>query len=163
MACNSTAEYPAVNRTVEGSNPSAPAAPSSSGQGCGIFTPVARVRIPLGLLHNLIVISINNRETAVPKKQTDEEVLAALRLLEELGEEQNYVYRRLVEKLPASKRPPVSTISSAGITIVGTDDIYSVPDSTYNKLEAAVKQAWQPVTVVVNKKKYVVKFNCLEN
>lgn len=99
----------------------------------------------------------------MPKKQTDEEVLAALRLLEELGEEQNYVYRRLVEKLPASKRPPVSTISSAGITIVGTDDIYSVPDSTYNKLEAAVKQAWQPVTVVVNKKKYVVKFNCLEN
>jgi hypothetical protein len=98
----------------------------------------------------------------VPKK-TDEEILAAMKVLEDMGEDQNYVYTRLVAQLPASKRPPMSTIASAGVTIVGTDDIYSLSDAAFNKLEAEAKQAWQPVTVTVNKKSYTVKFNCLES
>lgn len=98
----------------------------------------------------------------MPKK-TDEEILAAMKVLEDMGEDQNYVYARLVMQLPASKRPPRSTVASAGVTIVGTDDIYSLSDAAFNKLEAEAKQAWQPVTVIVNKKSYTVKFNCLES
>jgi len=97
-----------------------------------------------------------------PKTPTDDEILAALRVLEELGSRDDYAYQKLAQKLPKAKRPPISNPITANLSLIGNEDIYDVPNATMDKIEAAVKAAWKPVTAKIGAKTYTVEFNDIE-
>jgi hypothetical protein len=100
--------------------------------------------------------------TPKAKKPTDDEILAALRVLEECGSRGDYAYEKLISQLPKNKRPPASTPLRADLLIVGTGDPYGMSEATMDKIEAAVKVAWKPVTVKIGTKMYAIEFNGIE-
>lgn len=100
--------------------------------------------------------------TAKAKKPTDDEILAALKVLEELGSREDYSYQKLAQSLPKAKRPPTSNPISANLSLIGNEDIYDLSNETMNKIEAAVKNVWKPVNVKIGAKTYTVQFNEIE-
>lgn len=99
---------------------------------------------------------------AKPKKPTDDEILAALRVLEELGSRGDYAYEKLAQQLPKNKRPPSSQPITGNLTFIGHDGVWDLPESALDKIEAAVKAAWKPVTAKIGAKTYTVEFNDME-
>ncbi len=90
--------------------------------------------------------------TTKAKKPTNDELLTALRVLEEIGDRGNYVYERIAKQLPKSMQPPVATEASLIVNIVGVDDIYDLSDAAAEKISTAVKEAWKPVSIKVGTK-----------
>ena len=100
--------------------------------------------------------------TAKSKKPTDDEILAALRVLEECGSRDDYAYQKLTQKLPKAKRPPTSNPIMANLSLIGNEDIYDLPNATMDKIEAAVKNVWKPVNIKIGAKTYTIEFNEIE-
>ena len=100
--------------------------------------------------------------TAKTKKPTDDEILAALKVLEELGSREDYSYQKLAQSLPKAKRPPTSNPVTANLSLIGNEDIYDLPNATMDKIEAAVKNVWKPVNVKIGTKTYTIEFNEIE-
>ena len=100
--------------------------------------------------------------TPKAKKPTDDEILAALKVLEELGSREDYAYQKLAQSLPKAKRPPTSNPITANLSLIGNEDIYDLPNATMDKIEAAVKNVWKPVTAKIGAKTYVIEFNEIE-
>lgn len=86
------------------------------------------------------------------KKPTNEQLLTALRVLEEIGDRGSYAYERISTQLPKNLRPPVSTETNLMVNIIGVDDIYELSDSAAEKLTAAMKESWKPVSIKVGTK-----------
>lgn len=101
--------------------------------------------------------------TPKAKKPTDDQILAAMKVLEDLGDRDSYSYEKLVAQLPKGKRPPAHAFVNSSALIIGVDDLYSLPDATFNKIEDAVKKAWTPVSVKIGAKTYIVEFKELES
>lgn len=99
---------------------------------------------------------------AKPKKPSDDEILAALRVLEELGSRHDYAYEKLVGQLPKSKRPPSSQPVTGNLLFIGNDGLWDLPEAALDKVEAAVKAAWKPVSVKIGAKTYTVEFSDIE-
>lgn len=96
------------------------------------------------------------------KKPTDDQILSAMKVLEDLGDRDSYSYEKLVAQLPRGKRPPAQSFANASALIIGVDDLYSMPDATFNKIEEAVRKAWTPVNVKIGARTYIVEFRKLE-
>ena len=93
-------------------------------------------------------------------KPNNSEILAALKVMEDLGERGSRSYSALVARLPKSMQPEESFSGSCGISIVGNgDDPYTVPESTYEKLNAAIRESWTPISVKIGNKTWRVEIS----
>lgn len=85
-----------------------------------------------------------------------EEIKTALKVLDEQGQRLSYPYDKLVGLLPFDERPEQVWQATLRCEITGTEPT-ELTEKQDEQVVAAVRKAWQPVTVKVGRKQIVVR------